>query len=330
MDAPRFKVIVTMEPESWILRRFGGYFHRYASEKLDCQSLELAEPLPETAEAIIYSNWPHLYSHPPGRRNLPGILMVGHMDRTAFRLRYLLWRYPRLQVVCMAQRWVDSMRRYLIPASRLHLLPHGIDLEMFQPTESVPLSRRVRIGFVGRAYPDGRKGEDRLLALSRLLSKEHYEFVLVGDRWEQVVEKLRAQGFTVDYQRRLPAEKLPAAIAGLDVLLVCARNEGGPQPVLEALACGVPVVSTKVGFVPDLKAQLPQHITLFLHDAEAVSALAQAKQYRQRAQIAVETTRQKLVPYTWQSWAQGMEELIWKSAGKNVASQPMQYSLTER
>lgn len=316
MGDPRLKVALTMEQESWILRRFGGYFRQFASEHLDPILLELNEPVPADADTIIYTNWPHLYSCPPLQRDTPGILMVGHMDRTSFRLRYLLWRYPRLHVVCMAQRWIDSLHRYLIPSSRLHLIPHGIDREMFHPAEAVPASRRTRIGFVGRAYPDGRKGEDRLLAISRELNQVDYEFVLVGDRWEKEVEALRSAGFTVDYHRKLKTEELSAVISGMDILLVCARNEGGPQPVLEALACGVTVVSTNVGFVPDLQAILPQHITIFEDNRQAVSGLARAKQSRQLAQKEVQLTRQKLEPYTWQTWAQGMEKLLWSATGQ--------------
>jgi len=319
-DGARLKVAVTMEPESWLLRRFGGYFQRFASERLDCRLLELNEPVPEDTGAVIYANWPHIYQCPLRHRQMPGVLMVGHMDHTAFRFRYLLWRHPNLHVVCMAERWVRALRRYCIPLSRLHLIPHGIDLEMFRPSAMVPAGRRTRIGFVGRAYPEGRKGEDRLLAISRLLAKEDYEFVLVGERWEQVVTALRASGFAVTYHRQLRTSEVSGVVAGLDVLLVCARNEGGPQPVLEALACGVPVVSTEVGFVTDLQAILPRQITVFERQETAVKALAKARQNRQRAQADISSTRQKLAPYTWQIWANDLEKLSWKIAGKQVPS----------
>lgn len=312
------KVVMTMEPESWILRRFGGYFRRFSSDNLDCQLQELDKPLPKDTDAVIYANWPHLYSCPPPSRDTPGILMVGHMDRTSFRLRYLLWRYPKLQVVCMAQRWVESLHRYLIPLSRLHLIPHGVDMEMFLPAKAAPAGRRTRIGFVGRAYPDGRKGEDRLLEISRALSKEEFEFVLVGDRWEKVVTELQENGFEVAYHRRLKTEEVPVVTKGLDVLLVCARNEGGPQPVLESLACGVPVISADVGFVPDLQALVPQFITIFQADEEAVKALAKAKENRALAQQAVGEIRQKLERYSWKTWAEGMEKLSWLAAEREV------------
>ena len=308
-----FRLTITMEPEAWILRRFGGYLQRFAAPETDCRLLELGEPIPAETDAIIYANWSHLYACPPAHREMPGVLMVGHMDRTAFRFRYLLWRYPRLQVICMAERWVDTLRRYFIPASRLHLIPHGIDLEMFCPARVQPKSKRTRIGFVGRAYPDGRKGENRLFEISCCLDRTEYEFVLVGDRWEKVVEQLRTTGFQVEYHRKLKTEEISAVMGSMDVLLVCARNEGGPQPVLEALACGVPVLSTDVGFVPDLQKLLPEQVTIYRHNEEVRRYLPQAKAGRAQAQTMVATMRQALTPFTWESWAAATEQL-WRSA----------------
>lgn len=319
-SAGGLKLAITMEPESWILRRFGGYLQQFVSAETDCRLVELHEPVPADTDAIVYANWLHLYHCPPLSRRMPGLMMVGHMDRTAFRFRYLLWRYPRLQVICMSQSWKRTLRRYFIPESRLHLIPHGIDLELFQPAAKVPDSRRTRIGFVGRAYPDGRKGEDRLFEIGRQLSRSDYEFVLVGDRWEKVVEGLRSLGFQVEYHRKLKTEEISAVMGGLDVLLVCARNEGGPQPVLEALACGVPVISTDVGFVPDFQKILPGQVTLYAQTEEAVKHLSKAKANRLQAQAASAVTRQHLTPFTWAAWAASTERLCQAMVGRAMSA----------
>ncbi|RSL28966.1 glycosyltransferase family 1 protein [Salibacterium salarium] len=48
---------------------------------------------------------------------------------------------------------------------------------------------------------------------------------------------------------RVPLKDMPAFYNSLDLLLITSSNEGGPNPALEANACGVPVLSTNVGFV---------------------------------------------------------------------------------
>ena len=45
----------------------------------------------------------------------------------------------------------------------------------------------------------------------------------------------------------LPRREMPGFYRGLDVLAVSSRSEGGPLPLMEALCCGVPVVTTHVG-----------------------------------------------------------------------------------
>ncbi len=45
-------------------------------------------------------------------------------------------------------------------------------------------------------------------------------------------------------------EELPSLYASFDALLIASRYEGGPYTMLEAMACGVPVIATPVGLVP--------------------------------------------------------------------------------
>lgn len=48
-----------------------------------------------------------------------------------------------------------------------------------------------------------------------------------------------------------PHEEMPDYYAKIDVLICASETEGTPNPVLEAMACGVPVISTRVGIVPE-------------------------------------------------------------------------------
>jgi len=52
----------------------------------------------------------------------------------------------------------------------------------------------------------------------------------------------------------LPRDAMPNFYRDLDVLVVTSRSEGGPLPLMEALCCGVPVVTTHVGLA-DLHVQ---------------------------------------------------------------------------
>ncbi len=105
---------------------------------------------------------------------------------------------------------------------------YGVDLEVFSP--------RVKIGVVGRTYDTGRKGED---LLSSLMDIEALELKFTGSNWP------------------LPGVYYsPGELAGfyrdIDYLLIPSKIEGGPVPMLEALASGCKVIApTDIGFVED-------------------------------------------------------------------------------
>jgi glycosyltransferase involved in cell wall biosynthesis len=107
---------------------------------------------------------------------------------------------------------------------------------------------------------DDRKGFDRTWEMLRQLRARHGDrvrLVLFGPGpekpygWhpEDIPADVRAGVFMPGFR---PAEELPALYAGLDFYVCLSRIEGGPYPVMEAMACGTPVISTAVGIVPDL------------------------------------------------------------------------------
>jgi glycosyltransferase involved in cell wall biosynthesis len=68
--------------------------------------------------------------------------------------------------------------------------------------------------------------------------------------------------FTDRHTHFVPAGKMPAYYSEIDVLVCASKIEGTPTPVLEAMACGVPIVSTDVGIVPDVLGPLQRRFIL--------------------------------------------------------------------
>jgi glycosyltransferase involved in cell wall biosynthesis len=116
--------------------------------------------------------------------------------------------------------------------------PHGVDAELFRPLlsghKSSPQGELV-LGWAGsRSNHPGKRGlDDFLIPALEGLSGVKLSTAAREDRWRSAVEM-------VDWYR------------GLDAYICCSRTEGGPHPVLEASACGIPVISTRVGLVPEL------------------------------------------------------------------------------
>ena len=84
----------------------------------------------------------------------------------------------------------------------------------------------------------------------------NFEIHIVGQGWEGLFKELLRYNIKhVSYTRDkdLKYEEYPSVFANFDVLLITARSEGGPVPVLEAMSVGVPVVGTNVGIIPFLE-----------------------------------------------------------------------------
>jgi glycosyltransferase involved in cell wall biosynthesis len=60
----------------------------------------------------------------------------------------------------------------------------------------------------------------------------------------------------------IPHNKMVEYYSKIDVLVCSSKCEGTPNPVLEAMACGVPVISTKVGIVPEALGKLQKEYIL--------------------------------------------------------------------
>lgn len=156
------------------------------------------------------------------------------------------------------------------PAQRSILEKSGIDLagktQIERPLGASegfrPKSERnagFTLGWVGR--PVNHHGVDlkRLDWLVECLGglleiRSSLRVVLLGERLADVRRQIRALGVECDYLRRdaNPYETYPKHYRKLDCLLITASVAPGPNSLFEALASGVPVVSTPVGWAPEL------------------------------------------------------------------------------
>lgn len=131
------------------------------------------------------------------------------------------------------------------------VLALGVDTQLFRPRSRDSARRRLGLApegryglFVGRGEPG--KGPEVALAACRRLG---WELLAAGSR---PVSGSRALGI-------LPPEELAWAYAAADAVVLPTAYEGGGYVVAEALAAGVPVVTTPVGFARELGRRLPAY-----------------------------------------------------------------------
>jgi len=163
----------------------------------------------------------------------------------------------------VSYEWKEYLVDRGVDAKRIHVIPNGIDIRIFNPYISQQSARQsfgipdasFVIGFFGSAMPLSRvrKGVDCFIQSMLELQSQIPEMLLFisGQNWQQDVEFLRSKALRVIYPSFLPPSRMPAAYRSLDVFVVTSTVEGGPVTAFEAMASGVPLVSTNVGMVRD-------------------------------------------------------------------------------
>lgn len=150
-----------------------------------------------------------------------------------------------------------------VPEEKITVIPNGVNTDLFKPIDQaecrkkldLPLDKKI-ILYVGNFVPI--KGVDILVkAFSELVrSYSNALLLLVGDGsleaklHDNVKELGIEQG--VIFSRRTTHDSIPFHMNACDIFCLPSRNEGCPNVVLEAMACGTPIVATNVGGVPEL------------------------------------------------------------------------------
>lgn len=159
----------------------------------------------------------------------------------------------------------DAVRILGLPPEKIEVIYPGVAEEFFR----VPGDARIGIGlaydltkpyvlFVGTIEP--RKNLAALLDAWELLApdlRSHFDLVVIGaPGWGDpgVLNRLRAGVAGVRYLGYVPEEDLPAVTAGATVFVYPSLYEGFGLPVAQAMAAGVPIVTSNVSSLPEIAA----------------------------------------------------------------------------
>ncbi len=144
------------------------------------------------------------------------------------------------------------MRRFSLPAENVVTIPAGADTSKFHPLNvSSDMGRYIL--FVGSLEP--RKNLFGLLKAWDEINERHPDISLViAGTSGHVFRKLsnRASPDRVRWMGYVPETDLPALYAGADLFILPSFDEGFGLPVLEAMACGTPVIASNGGALPEV------------------------------------------------------------------------------
>jgi glycosyltransferase involved in cell wall biosynthesis len=140
---------------------------------------------------------------------------------------------------------------------RIVVIRNGVDLDHFQPLEREQARRELDYtGYSLLCVGTLIESKGQQLAIEALTRVPDMQLVLIGEGQarERFRELARRLGVSerVRFAGMVPRERMPAHYSAADVLALPSEREGMPNAVLEALACGLPVIGTTVGGIPEL------------------------------------------------------------------------------
>jgi len=225
-----------------------------------------------------------------GRPGTPGF---PEFDASFDMLRVQSMRFDRIQVTHAEMR--ELVLAAGVPEERVFRIPIGIDLAHFPlVTEDSRTQARAAFGLsrtafvVGSFQKDGVgwaegfepkliKGPDVLV---RVLERAHARIpelhvLLTGPARGYVRRRLERLAIPYTHLQPQGRREVARAYRALDAYLVTSRQEGGPKAVLEAMATGIPLVTTRVGQAPDLVSDSVNGLLADVEDVDALTALVE-------------------------------------------------------
>jgi len=221
--------------------------------------------------------------------------------------RYMHWFYGQLDTVYVnSEEYRQSWIKHGLNPERLKILPRGLDTDLFHPARREPAffekfgacNGEVRLLYVGRVSRE--KDLDLLAAAYRLLRDEGLPvqlFVVGHGPYSDAFAKSLPEAFFTGYLR---GNELAAAYASADIFVFPSTTDTFGNVILEAQACGLPVVVSDSGGPKELVQDKGNGLITKSHDVEdfarAIRALVTNPALRERMG---KSARNSVVDRSW-------------------------------
>lgn len=212
--------------------------------------------------------------------SVPSLMMVYDMipEKFGFNLDLRGWREKALAIrhasgfISISQSTADDLLEFYpeIPASSVKVAYCGVDRDIFYPRSQLQIEqfrRKYKIKgdyylFVGsRSQTKGYKNSQLFFNSLPHLEQTDFSIVCVGGESE-LQDYIKAVTADIDVHLvRLTDEELSVAYSDATGLIYPSLYEGFGLPIIEAMACGCPVVTTKEGSIPEAAGDAAYTIT---------------------------------------------------------------------
>ena len=201
----------------------------------------MARLLVRPRPALVFSF--HGLTSSPGDIPLPRRLAMPVLARATTRL------------LTVSQAAAGVMSRMLkVPVSRIAVIPNGVDTERFSPSGERPVSKAVVVGTAGSLTAV--KNQAMLVKACSALADRGLDVELriagEGPERDRLVQLAESRGLGRRMVLMGHVADVPAFLRELDIFVLPSLSEAHPNALLEAMACGLACIGTRVGGVPEV------------------------------------------------------------------------------
>ncbi len=233
----------------------------------------------------------------------------------AFFLKFLFRRADT--IICESKKFRDQLELSGIPGHKISVIPNGIDLDTFKLQNkkaarsqlALPEDKTLILSIGGLSPVKGQKY--LIESIPEIIQKfKDVLFILVGDGEvrEELENLVASKGISkhVLFAGAQQAAQIPIWLNSSDIFVLPSLSEGTPNALLEAMACGLPVIATTVGGIPETIENgqegflIPPKSSASL--TKSITTLVRDKALRyQLGQNGMKTIRAKYATWTIQS-----------------------------
>lgn len=192
------------------------------------------------------------------------------------------------------------------------VISDGVDLEKFKPAnlerfqaEKIE-NRKIKFGWVGNSKFTDSEGDTDLKGVNKII--------------KPALEELIQEGYPIELkfadrnEGLIPHDKMPEYYNSIDVYICASKNEGTPNPVLESMACGVPIISTDVGIVRDVLGEKQKEFILKERSKEALKqAIRKLLEDRKQFEELSKENLKQIQEWSWPKKCEQFKEFFEKN-----------------
>ena len=273
------KINFVTERANWSIKWDGLYIKKYINQRskdslLDISNIPLINSDPKVihfGSQYMWVDWKNLL--PKRNKYIVSFFHGKYEDGIEARKHidaFIDSKDDLFKVITASTLICNRLKKWGIPESKLTLIPIGVDTNLFSiPSISDKKRIRKKLGLQeneviigsfqkdGVGWSDGNipkyiKGPDLFIESVDLISKDiPITILLTGPARGYIKNELKKRKIKFKHFYLKSYKEIVDFYHALDLYIISSREEGGPKAIVEAMASGVPIVSTNVGMAND-------------------------------------------------------------------------------